>query len=372
MLCRIELDATALRHNYRLFCASAGRHRVAPVLKSNAYGHGLETVYRALAPETPAWLCVNYIEEALSLRRLGFQGRLLVLGPAVARELDAAAAARLDLVIGNQAVLDAWLAAPRRAAAHLKFDTGMSRQGFMPSEAKAVAAAVAPHAGDLGGVCTHFANVEDVTDHSYAEKQLERFRAVRTAFAEAGLTPMAHAASSASALIMADSVFDLVRIGISLYGEWPSALTRVSYLQTHARVVDLKPVLSWRTEVTTVKTVPAGEYVGYGCTYRTNHPMRLAVLPVGYFEGYPRLASESQAFVLIRGQRCPMVGRICMNMLMVDTTHLQEVKVGDVATLIGNDGEDVVSAHDVAGWAKTIQYEVLSRLHPDIPRLMRP
>jgi alanine racemase len=368
MLTSIDIDSAAIRHNYQLFCQIAGKNRVAPVLKSNAYGHGLNEVFRALAGEAPPWLCVNYVAEGAKLRQLGYAGRILVVGPAVARELVTAGSQDLDVVIGNQSVLEAWIQLGSPCRLHLKFDTGMSRQGFAPSEAGQVASSVAPYQKLVAGLCTHFANVEDVTDHGYASQQLALFHQASQVFHDAGMAPMLHAASSASALIMAPSRFDLVRVGISLYGAWPSSLTRVSYLQQQDEVLNLQPVLSWRTEVTTVKSVAAGKFIGYGCTYRAIRDMRIAVLPVGYYEGYPRIAGESASFVLIHGQRCPIVGRICMNMMMVDISHLSDVQVGEQVTLIGRDGNDTVSAHDLAGWARTIHYELLSRLHPEIPR----
>jgi len=370
MLSRLEIDAGALRHNYRLFCGIAGAQRVCAVLKANAYGHGLAASYQALASEQLHWLGVNYVDEARQLRDLGYGGRLLVVGPAVERELALAAQLKAELVIGNFVVLQAWLALGQRRPVHIKFDTGMSRQGFLPREAPAVVALLRQHQATVTGVCTHFANVEDVTDQTYSLHQLSLFEQAAQAFTDAGMTPMLHAASSASALIMDASRFDMVRIGMSLYGVWPSPLTRVSYLQLHAGVLDLQPVLSWRTEVTTVKPVISGEYIGYGCTYRAIRDMRIAVLPVGYYEGFPRIAGEAASFVLIRGERCPVVGRICMNMMMVDTTHLAAVEVGDQVTLIGKDGKDVIAAHDLAGWARSIPYELLSRLHPDMPRTL--
>ncbi len=368
MLTQIQLNAESMRHNYRLFCQLVGKSRVAPVLKSNAYGHGLKEVYSVLASELPEWICVNYVAEGRLLRQLGYRGRILVVGPAVARELTEAFGLDLDVVIGNETLLTAWLQAPNRPRLHIKFDTGMSRQGFAPGEASHVAARIAANKDRFVGICTHFANVEDVTDHGYATKQLELFNQAAAALRQVGFSPMLHAASSASALIMGQSHFDLARVGISLYGPWPSPLTRVSYLQLKNQVLDLRPVLTWTTEVTTVKPVSAGQFIGYGCTFRAIRDMRIAVLPVGYFEGYPRLAGEAASYVLIQGARCPIVGRICMNMMMVDISHLPHCQVGDRVTLIGADGQDVVSAQDVAGWAKTIHYELLTRLHGDIPR----
>lgn len=368
MLCHIEIDAQAIRHNYRLFVKIAGRERIVPVLKSNAYGHGLEACYRALATENPPWLAVNYMEEAAKLRSLGYKARLLVVGPAVARELGMAAELHAEPILGNAELLEAWLARPDQSSIHVKFDTGMSRQGFRPDEAPAVVERLKGHKQKVVGIATHFANVEDVTDNSYADEQLKRFAKAVRAFRDAGFTPLAHAASSASTLLMKEARFDLDRLGISLYGVWPSAVTRVSYLQLNETIPDLQPVLAWRTEVTTVKTVLAGQYIGYGCTYRALRDMRIAVLPVGYYEGFPRIAGDRPSYVLIRGQRCPLVGRICMNMMMVDISHIPQVSMGDPVTLIGTDGAETLHAHEVATWAQTIHYELLSRLHADIPR----
>jgi alanine racemase len=368
MLSVIEVDAHALRHNYRQFIRIAGRERVVPVLKSNAYGHGLGLCYQALARENPPWLAVNYMEEAATLRGLGFKGRLLIVGPAVVRELGKAEELSAEPVLGNTELLDAWSSRPNPCSIHVKFDTGMSRQGFRPEDAAQIAQKLAPHKQKIVGICTHFANVEDVTDSGYADEQLKRFAKAVRAFRDAGMAPLQHAASSASTLIMKASRFDLDRVGISLYGVWPSAVTKVSYLQLNEKVIDLRPVLSWRTEVTTVKSVAAGQFIGYGCTYRANRDMRIAVLPVGYYEGFPRIAGDRPSYVLIRGGRCPVVGRICMNMMMVDISHLPQVSMGDPVTLIGTDGDEALSAGEVAAWAQTIHYELLARLHPDIPR----
>lgn len=368
MLSWIDIDGEALRHNFRAFCQLVGRDRLIPVLKSNAYGHGLEATYNALAAEKPTWIAVNYIFEAVHLRRFGYQGRILVVGPFVARDLATAQAACAEPVIGNWDALKAWVAAGHSVLAHIKFDTGMARQGFLPSEAGAVAQYVQPYAAQIAGICTHFANVEDVTDHSYADQQISLFQQAVKSFADHGINCLRHAASSASSLLLDESHFDLCRIGISLYGAWPSPVTRVSYLQSHTHKIDLKPVLSWRTEVTTVKAITAGSYIGYGCTYRAIRDMRIAVLPVGYYEGYPRIAGEQASYVLIRGQRCPIVGRICMNMMMVDVTHIEAIAVGDIVTLIGQDNQETLSAQEVATWAKTIHYELLARISPEIPR----
>lgn len=372
MLSQISIDSEALRRNYRFFEDRVGRDRLAIVLKSNAYGHGLRQAYEVLAPLKPAWICVNYIDEALKLRGFGFAGRILVCGPFTPAQVAAAAEARADVFVGTEEALEAVLSSREPVAMHVEFDTGMSRQGFAPAAAAqlakriAVAAANRPHL--LAGACTHFANVEDVLEHEYADKQLELFAAARAAFLAHGLKPLFHAASSASTLILPDSIMDLHRVGISLYGQWPSQATRLSFLNEAGNVSALQPVLSWRAPLTSVIEIGPGQSVGYGCTFRANRKMRIGVVPVGYYEGLPRAVSGSQAYVLVEGVRCAIVGRVCMNMSMVDVTEVPGAKVGMEATLIGHQGSESISAAEVATWAGTIHYELLARLNPEIPR----
>lgn len=369
MLSWIEINAENLRHNFRQFAAIVGRDKLAPVLKSNAYGHGLKEIFEALKPESPAWLCVNYVDEGVSLRSFGYQGRILVCGPFVPSELSAATEHRLELFLGHPEGLEAWLLSTQRPMLHIEFDTGMSRQGFTPDEAGRVAEKVLPHKSLVQGLCMHFANVEDVTEHDYARLQLKKFEEARAAFSVRGFNLICHSASSASTLILDESRFDLARVGISTYGFWPSQATRISYKQLFGQLIDLKPVLTWRTMITSINAVAQGQYIGYGCTFKARHPMTIAVLPVGYFEGYPRLASGSPAYVLLHGERCPIVGRICMNMMMIDITDLRgRAKVGDEVTLIGQSGSETIGAGDVAAWAESIHYELVTRLNPFIER----
>jgi alanine racemase len=368
MLCEITIHADALRRNYRFFESRVGRERLAPVVKSNAYGHGLKEIWQVLAPLSPAWLCVNYLDEARQLRDFGFKGRILVCGPFMPDQVETAAQLDADVFVGTGEALEAALKAKRPVRIHIEFDTGMSRQGFSPASAAEIAARVASRPEIVAGVCTHFANVEDVLEHNYAAIQLQKFEQARLAFIGRGLKPLFHAASSASTLILPESVMDLHRVGISLYGQWPSQATRLSFLNEAGDVGGLSPVLEWHAPVTSVIDIDAGQYVGYGCTFRASRKMRIGVIPVGYFEGFPRAASGSSAYVLLHGARCQVVGRVCMNMTMIDVTDVPSVKVGERATLIGKEGSESISAAEVANWAGTIHYELLARLNPDIPR----
>ena len=380
MLNRIEISKSALIHNVELFKKIAGNAKIGLVLKSNAYGHGLKEIYQILSEAqekkllADCYLITNYFCEAKELRDLGYAGKLLIVGPVPTNDLEKyyqdSAKEKIELTISCKESLAAWLTCSVKPDIHIKFDTGMSRQGFFTDEAAKIATKIVPFKSNVIGVCTHFANVEDVLEHDYADQQLIKFDCAYKAFKDKGLHVMRHTASSASCLILEKSRFDLCRIGISLYGMWPSKATRLSFLQTFNQVAELQPVLSWKTNVMTVKTVKSGQFIGYGCTVRAVQDMKIAVIPVGYFEGFPRIASDARSYVLMNGSRCPIVGRVCMNMMMADVSHLSSANVGDLVTLIGTDGNESISANDLAGWAQTINYELLSRLNPSIPRTL--
>lgn len=372
MRCHIEIDAAALRHNYQIFQKLAGTAALIPVVKSNAYGHGLGEIYQALRQLQPAWLGVNYLAEAEELRTAGYGGRILVVGPIRSSDLDRAFQSQCDIFLSERDILDAWLnkIGTKRPKAHLKCDTGMSRQGFMPEETDRLIQELRDHKDDLVGICSHFANVEDVLEQTYAQHQLDTFLAIVERFTQAGFSLLPHMAASSSALIMQASRLAMIRIGISMYGLWPSRTTQLSFLQSFGSMIELKPLLSWITEVAIVKSIKTGQYVGYGCSFKALRDMRIAVLPLGYNEGYPRLASN-RGYVLIKGMRCPIVGRICMNMMMVDISHLGSIEVGERVTLIGVDGSEQIDAAQIGEWADTIHYEILTKINPTVPRILR-
>ena len=283
--------------------------------------------------------------------------------------LEEAFKGSIEVFIGALDVLTSWLKLKDKPDIHLKFDTGMGRQGFHPQEASQISAGLLPYKSHIKGVCSHFANVEDVLEQEYALQQIALFRRAQETLRQEGIAVPAHIASSASALILKESQFDYARTGIALYGLWPSRATRLSFAKLFNNVEPLRPVLSWRTRITSIKTVSKDGYIGYGCTFKAIKEMRIAIIPVGYYEGYPRLAGEHSSHVLVHGTRCPLVGRVCMNMMMADITHLSSVQAGDIATLIGKDGKEEIEAELFAGWSSTIHYEALARLNPLIPRI---
>lgn len=377
-----EVDAGALEHNARAFKGRVGDKRLGVVVKADAYGHGLTVAANAFVRGGADWLIVNAVHEAVSLRQAGFALPIYVVGNVPAFQCESAVAHDLRVVLYDREVAHALAAAARRlgkvARVHLKIETGNHRQGLELEDALALGRHVREQLPELEleGLSTHYADIEDTTDHRFAMAQVERFEGAVRAFREAGFAvPVPNTANSAATILWPRTHGELVRVGLAAYGLWPSTETYVAALalpeQREGRggfLPELLPALSWRARIVQVKWVPAGAWIGYGRTYRCTHPTRIAIVPVGYHEGYDRRLSNL-AHTLVHGMRAPVRGRICMNMLMIDVTDATEAAVGSVVTLLGRDGEERVSAEDLARWCSTINYEVVSRIHPVIPRI---
>jgi alanine racemase len=371
----LEIDLGALAGNVRAFRGRLGKAGLAAVVKSEAYGHGVELVAPAVLAAGASWLAVWGANEGIPLRRIvGPDVAILCLGHTPPQDFEAAVENDLRLVLYDLSAVPALAAAARKlgrtARVHVKLETGTHRQGLEAEEAMALARAVAAEPGlELEGLSTHFADIEDTTDHGYAESQLTRFQEgmERLQAVGHGIT-VRHTACSAAAILFPETHFDMARVGIGLYGLWPSRETLVSARERGLAGFALRPVMTWKALVAQVKDVPAGGFVGYGRTWRAQRTTRIAVIPVGYFEGYAR-ALSGRAHVLVRGRRAPVLGRVCMNMFMVDVTDVPGVVAGDVAVLLGRDGDEVVSAEALAGWAGTIHYELTSRVNPLLPRV---
>ncbi|MBF2072609.1 MAG: alanine racemase [Synechococcales cyanobacterium C42_A2020_086] len=363
------------------------RHRVGSqvilgiVVKSDAYGHGLVECAREFVAAGADWLIVNFAYEAVKLRQAGVTAPIYICGNVSAAQV-ATIASYPDI---RMALYDADVARAAAAAAraagrvipvHILIETGTHRQGLTIEEALELAATVSQLDGIvLEGISTHYADIEDTTDHRFAHQQLELLNQAERAFRQAGYDlAIVQSANSAATILWNQTHASMVRVGIAAYGLWPSKETYAKVLQTFAErgegfLPNLQPVLSWRARVVQVKSVPAGGYVGYGRTFRATQPMQIAVLPLGYHEGYDRRLSNL-GYVLINGLRAPVCGRICMNMMMVDVTPIPNVQVGTVATLMGSDGDERISAEQLANWMGTINYEVVARIHPSVPRYL--
>lgn len=372
----IEVSEQALAGNLAFVRKLLGpRVELAAVVKSNAYGHGMELVAGLAIKHDADSFCVHSLEEALRLRQAGFSQDVLVMGHIPFARLAEAVEADLRVVLFHRRsarkLAELAEARGRTVRVHLKIETGTHRQGIEPDDLEAFVEILCQHPGlQAEGIYTHFANIEDTTDHTYARGQLARFEQVLEKLRAGGLPlPKTHTACSAAALLFPQTHFSMIRLGISQYGLWPSKETFLSYRLDHPDAVgDLRPVLTWKARISQVKWVPAGAFIGYGCTYQTTRRTRIAILPVGYADGYDRRLSN-QAHVLIRGHRAPVRGRICMNLFMVDITDIPGVEVEDEAVLLGRQGDQKVTANDLAAWVGTIAYEIVARLGADLPRL---
>jgi alanine racemase len=361
----IEVDRGALADNLRAFRRqTAASSKLLAVVKAQAYGHGLELAASAFVAGGADLLGVHALQEARALRSAGLDTPIIILGPSTAAE--AAEAARLDVqvTVGS-------LPAARAAAAgascdqplqvHLKVETGVNRQGLVDAELGDALDLLRANAGvRLTGLSSHFADIEDTTDHTFAEEQARRFDAFRARLADVGVSGLSeHMSCSAAALLWERSHRAIVRIGIGAYGIWPSKETRVAVRQQGRPEVVLRPALTWKVMISQVRDVEAGQTVGYGRTWKAMTDSRIAVLPVGYADGWPR-ALSGRGHVLVGGRRAPLVGRICMNLCMVDVTQIAGAAAGDQAVLLGRQGDETISVEMLADLLGTIPYEVLT------------
>ena len=372
----VEVDAGALRRNVSEFRRRLGPEpKLGAVVKSNAYGPGMLEAAKIFREAGADWLCVNNVDEGVALREAGASGPVLIMGYVPLDALGDVVAQDLEPVIYNQESVAALEQQARKqgktARVHLKIETGTHRQGVLERNVPDFVRAIdATSSVRLAGVGTHFANIEDTTNHEFAESQIVAFNRIAEAIAQVHPQPLLrHTACSAAVLLFNRTHLDLARIGISLYGLWPSKETYVSCLERGKPSLDLTAALTWKTRIAQVKEVPEGGYVGYGLTWRATRPTTIAVLPVGYYEGFDRELSGI-AHVLVRGKRAPVRGRVCMNMCMVDVTDIPGAALEDEVVLIGRQGDEKITAKQIAAWCGTISYEIVSRIHPSLPRVL--
>ncbi|MCK5571091.1 MAG: alanine racemase [Spirochaetes bacterium] len=367
----VELDSKAPDYNLKELRRSANKDILfCAVVKSNAYGHGAARMVKLLP--SADWFAVNSLEEGQELRALGVKKPVLILGHVPIDRINEAVQADLQLTIYNQESIEALARLnlyKKPARVHLKIDTGTGRQGVLLEEVNDFVTDLKRREGIiLEGVSTHFANIEDTLNHDYAVKQLVVFKDALKIIKGQGMDPqIIHTACTAAVILFPETHFTMIRSGIGLYGLWPSRETYLSTIMGHRRAPDLRPVLTWKTKIIQIKTVPEGSNVGYGCTYKTTRETRLAVLPVGYADGYDR-ALGNMAYVLVKGKRAPVIGRICMNHTMIDVTDIPGVELENEAVLLGNSDHESITAETMAGWAGTINYEVVTRISPLLER----
>ena len=341
---------------------------VMPILKANAYGHGLVEVARHMQALGAPYLGVAFLEEGILLRESGVTTPILVLGGIIGNQVPLFLAHDLTLTASSVEKLgqieDAARAMGVRAKVHLKIDTGMERIGVhYYSAAPLLEASLAGTHFEVEGIFSHFANA-DAADPAYTHLQLERFHTVLDFYARRGLPapPLRHIANSAALARFPASHFDMVRAGILLYGVYPSADV--------PRAVAVRPALSWKSRVVYFKVVQPGHPVSYGSTWQSDHPVRLVTVPVGYGDGYFR-ALSNRAEVIIRGRRYPVVGRVCMDQLMVNI-EWETAYNGDEVILLGEaESGAAITVEELAEWAGTVPWEILTNVNTRVPRVYR-
>ena len=355
---RVEIHLDSLQHNFRQIKKLLADHvEILAMVKAQAYGHGLEEAAVALREAGARYFGVAEVEEGMRLRRAGIDGSIVVtLGPCL-RSLEEIVGFDLQPVVFDRQGLvemsDLAVKRQKRVTVHLKVDVGMGRLGTMPAQARTLGGEIASLPGlRLGGLMSHFPSA-DRQEENGIEGQLRHFEQIAEELSDL-LPPghLLHIANSAALCRSCDTHLQMVRPGIALYGCYPYSD------QELRRALKLEPVMSFKSAVVQVKQVPAGSGVSYGHSFVTKRKSRLAVLPVGYDDGYlRRLSNRGQ--VLIKGRRVPVVGNVCMNACIVDVTGLETVEAGEEVVLLGRQDEDCIFADEIAGWMETISYEVL-------------
>jgi alanine racemase len=378
----VEINLARLTHNYRAIQRAVAPAAVMPILKANAYGHGLVEVARHMASLGAPYLGVAFLEEGILLREYGVTTPILVLGGVLGNQVPMFLEYDLTLTASSIEKLvqtnDSARAMGKTAKVHLKIDTGMERIGVHYYSAESLLeTALQCDYCQVEGIFSHFAS-SDAADLSYAREQLARFNQVLRFYEDRGLPmPMRHIANSGAILQMPESHMDMVRAGIVLYGVYPSDETR--------RTIAVRPALSWKSRVVYFKVVKPGHPVSYGSTWQSDHMVRVVTVPVGYGDGYFRSLSN-RAQVIIRGKKYPIVGRVCMDQMMANI-EWETAYNGDEVILIGeaadlgeaNSGKAdfgqsegraaAISCGDLAKWAGTIPYEILTNINTRVPRV---
>lgn len=363
----VFVDLDALTHNYREVSRRAEGRKVLAVVKAEAYGHGAVEVSRRLLGLGADMLGVALVEEGATLREAGIAAPILVMGALFPEQAEGVISAGLTPVVFTRSVAERMSAAAKKygttVSVHVKIDTGMGRVGISPEDAPDFITALTRYDNiKVEGLMTHFADA-DLRDKQFASHQVARFATlIKTLHARGIDIPIRHAANSAAVLDYHQALLTMVRPGLMLYGYNP--------LEGRAAGPDLRPVLSLVTRIAFLKEVPVGTPISYGRTFVTTRKSIIATLPIGYADGYSRgLSNTGEA--IVRGIRVPIVGRVCMDMSMLDVTDVPNVREGDDVVLIGIQGSECITADDIAVKTGTITYEVLCGISDRVPRIYK-
>ena len=366
----LEIDRKAIKQNYETFRKLISKEtKMLGVVKSNAYGHNLIEFSKELEKLGIDYLAVDSAIEGITLRREGIKTPILVLGYTLPEMIEKAVANDLEITVSNFDYFSVIkkLKFKKEIRVHIKVDTGMHRHGFQGNDIQKVIRLIKENKKiKVVGLFTHFANAKNPAFPKDTKKQTELFNKWREAFSKARINPICHACATSGTILFPEAHFDMVRVGIGMYGIWPSQ-------ETEAFAKDkfkLMPVLSWKTIIGEINDIKAGERIGYDFTEKIMKDSRVAILPIGYWHGYPRTLSGIGQ-VLIKGKYAKVLGRICMDIIMIDVTGIEGAKVGEEVTIIGSDGNETMSIGDISFLIGGSDYEMVTTINPLIKKIYK-
>ncbi|MDP6387823.1 MAG: alanine racemase [Candidatus Pacebacteria bacterium] len=366
----VEIDKKAILSNIKTIRRVLKKKpKLYAVVKSNAYGHALRE-FSLIANSRVDGFCVDSVYEGETLRDIKIKKPIIVLGPTLTRfDFELAVKNNLEITISTFESLKQISRAKKSPDFYIKVDTGMHRQGFFVKDSKKVIDFIKKKGlrDNLKGVYTHFASAKDVGYPDYTNRQIEEFKTVRKMFQKAGFKKILFSAcATGGAILYPQTHFDMVRIGIGLYGYWPSKESLVQHTLITKKDLLLKSALSWKTKVSEVKRLKKGNFVGYDLSEKLKKDTTVAIVPIGYWHGLS-MSFSRKGQMLIRGKRCRIIGRVSMDLTIVECDG-GDIKIGDTVTIIGKSKNEKLSADDLAETAGTINYEILTTINPFIKR----
>ena len=371
----LEISKSALLNNIAEIKKNfSAKTKFMAVVKANAYGHGLLEVVNSIKSKVD-YLAVYDFNDAIFLISKKITKPILVLGRILPNQIALVIKNNIEVTVSTFDILEAVKKKSpkkkneKKLIIHLCLDTGLGRDGFVFAEMEKVLNLLKnknlQNNIKVKGLYAHFASADDSAFDSYTKNQVELLLKWKKSLAEIGLKPLIHTSASAGTLTNIAPQFDISRIGLSLYGLWPSKEVEIR----NKNKTKLMPVLSWRALISEVKNMPKGSAISYGCTYILKRDSKIAVLPIGYYDGIFR-CSSNKGWALVNCQKVPQIGRVTMNLIVLDVTDVKQVKAGDVVTIIGNDKKENVNADDLAIWAQTSNYEIVTRINSALKRLI--
>lgn len=365
----IEIDKKAIKHNFDVFKKLSGdKTKLLAVVKSNAYGHSLIDFSKEMVTLGADFLGVDSIVEGLALRKENIKTPILVLGYTLPELFIDAIEKNISITLSSfdtiSEIKKLEKKTNKKIKIHIKVDTGMCRHGFLLKDLEKVIRGIKKLKNiEVEGLYTHFSTAKDPASPNFTRKQIKEFILWKESFEKEGYTPICHTSATSGVIVFPEAKFDMVRIGIGLYGIWPSKETEMTF----SNKFNLEPVLSWKTMIGEIKNLPKGSRVGYDGTEILEKETKIAICPVGYWHGFLRDLS-CKAKVLVNGKKCKVLGRVCMDIIMIDVSDVEKIKVGDEVVIIGESGKEKITVDDMSSIISGSSYEFLTRINPLIKR----